>query len=159
MILAITGLLFLAWGLYKLLRTPVRAFLRDCGDGLPHIERSYLNGRLLTYRRSGLSAVNSGINIGGDYTVMWCKKEIQAIENRSISDVKLQVHRTKQYVDSLYAGTETAYYIRVTYADEHGKNWNFKIRLNEFQAKMVYDALAPLTTAVDYSESMIHEIG
>ncbi|MBR4201165.1 MAG: hypothetical protein IKQ91_07820 [Oscillospiraceae bacterium] len=158
-ILAVSGLGFLLWGIWKLYRTPVRAFLREYEAELPHIARSYLNGKVLSFRSSGLSAENNGINIGGNYTVMWYKKGIVAIDNKRITKVTKQVQRTNYYGDGLYLGAGTAHRLCIGYKDAAGKSWNCRIQLNEYQTEMACEALAPFRTAAEYSENIHHEIG
>ena len=137
--LAVGGLIFLSWGLAKLLRTPVRAFLRQCGDALPHIDRSYLNGRVLSYKKG---TVRSGINIGGNYTVIWDEKRITAVENIRITDVRKHVKRTKYYGNGVYTGAATAYYLVVDYDDAAGAGHRCSAQLSEFQVEMGCEALS-----------------
>ena len=157
--LAIGGALFLGWGIAKLLRTPVRGFIRDCGNELAHIERSYLSGRMLTYRRSGIDWVNNGINIGGNYTVVYYKSAIRAIENRSITGVSRSIKRTDHYVNGIYTGSYSFFFLRIDYTDSSGSSRCIRIELNEFQAEMAYDALSANHAAPGYQSVTEHEIG
>ena len=150
--LAFGGLIFLVWGLVILLRTPVRKFLRSCGDRLPEIERSYLEGRELTNKLDGIC-------IGNTYTVLYEKNSITAIENRRITDVTRNIRQIRHYLNSLYAGTETEYRLRITYQDEAGSEHIRSVRLNEFQTEMAYEKLAGDRKPAVVTESTQHEVG
>ncbi len=150
--LAVGGLIFLVWGLVILLRTPVRKFLRSCGDELPHIERSYLNGKTLKYKQNV-------INIGGNYTVMLDASGITAADNRRITAVTRGVRRTRHFINQMYAGSELEYRISIQYQDADGRPCTRSLRLNEFQAEMAYEALAVFRKPASYDEKTMHEIG
>lgn len=158
-ILAFAGVFFLLWGIFKLRCTPVRLFLRKYAPELDAIERSYLNGKVLTFRCSGLSAENNGINIGGAYTVMWYRDGICAIENQRITSVTRRVFRTKYYNNGIYAGTGTKFLLCVYFRTAEGEDRWCRIRLNAFQAEMAYEALAPFRSAVEYMEHIRHDVG
>lgn len=150
--LAFGGLIFLVWGLIILLRTPVRRFLRGCGEHLPEIERSYLEGKILTGHRNGIC-------IGNAYTVLFGQKSITVVENRSITDVTRSVMQIKHYLNSLYAGTETEYRICIRYQDAAETDRTRFLRLNEFQTEMVYDQLAADRKPPELTERTRHEVG
>ena len=150
--LAVGGLIFLVWGLVILLRTPVRKFLRSCGDELPHIERSYLNGKTLKYKQSV-------INIGGNYTVLLDASGITSVDNRRITAVTRGVRRTRHFINQMYAGSELEYRISIQYQDADGRPCTRSLRLSEFQAEMAYEALAVFRNRVSYDEKTVHEIG
>lgn len=158
-ILALAGLGFLLWGIAKLRCVPVRQFLRKYEAELPHIERSYLNGKVLTFRSTGVTAENNGINIGGNYTVMWYLTGICAIDNKRITKVTRRVVRTNYYNDGVFCGTGTKFLLQVDYLAADGESRWCRIRLNEFQAEMAYDALTPIREAAEYKENIHHEIG
>lgn len=83
-VLAVSGIISAMWGVFKLLHTPVSSFIANCGEKLPEIERSYLNGKMLTYRKNGEHACNSGINIGGNYVVMYTDSVIICLDKNEI---------------------------------------------------------------------------
>ncbi|HRU96083.1 MAG TPA: hypothetical protein P5092_01420 [Ruminococcus sp.] len=157
-ILAVTGGIFLLWGIMKLRRTPVRAFLRSCGDELPYIERSYLNGRMLSFHYNGLKSENSGINIGGNYTVVYNQTEIRAIDNRCIKDVSKKIRHIKNYKGGIYTGSETENYLIIGYTDSENNELSFRIWLNEFQVEMAYRALSSAHSETSYDEHINNEI-
>ena len=150
--LAFGGLIFLVWGLVILLRTPVRKFLRSCGDELPHIERSYLNGKTLKYKQSV-------INIGGNYTVLMDASGITVIDNHRITEVTRNIRRTRHFINHMYAGTETEYRLSVQYRDAGGLSFTRYLRLNEYQTEMAYEALAVFRKPASYDEKTVNEIG
>lgn len=157
--LAIGGLIFLSWGLAKLLRTPVRPFLRACGENLPQIERSYLNGKMLTFRRNGHFSENNGINIGGNYIVLYDKNGIRAVDSQQITDVIRNIRRIKYYNNSIYGGTRTEYCLMLKYTGADGQPHSTKVQLNEFQVEMAYDAISGFRNAVQVESQIHHEVG
>ncbi|MBQ8921672.1 MAG: hypothetical protein IJ060_05880 [Oscillospiraceae bacterium] len=146
--LAIGGLIFLSWGLLKLLRTPVRAFCRACGENLPHIDRSYLNGKLLSYRKGD---IRSGICIDGDYTVIWDAKRITAVENSRVTEARKHIRRTKYYGNGVYTGSRTDYFLIVDYDDAAGSGHRCSAQLNEFQVEMALEAMNAARSSVGFS--------
>ena len=156
--LAIGGIIFLWWGLAKLLKTPVKNFIISCGDNLSHIERSYLNGKMLTFKRNGEYSVNSGINISGNYIVFYNSKNIYAIDRKDIISVKRDFHKTKFYGDGLYMGALMDYF--VSFEVKKGeKIWEYSVQLGEFQTEMVYEALSVYHTSAQFSQSTVHDVG
>ena len=153
--LAIGGLIFLGWGLLKLLRTPVRAFIRECGNDLPRIERSYLEGRLLTFCKG---KVRGGINIGEDDTVIWTETRIVRIENNRITDVRKHVKQTKFYGNGVYTGAETAHYAVIDYDDAAGNGHRCSVQLHEFQVEMACEALHAFRTKASFSTAVQNDI-
>lgn len=159
--LAVGGLIFLLWGMAKLLNTPVRKFISSCGDELPYIESSYLNGRMLSFKRNGEHSENSGINIGGNYTVLYNKDSIHVIDNKEIFSVGRYVLRKKYYGNGVYTGAYMEYYLSVTLKQRYSgdKVRTYRVQLNEFQAEMAYKALAPYRTSAEYNERIKHDVG
>lgn len=155
--LSIGGLIFLVWGTVIIFRTPVRRFIRSCGDELPMIERSYLNGKMLVFRRNGIYTENNGINIGGNYIVIFHRKNILAIDRNSVTKAEKSVQRNKYYGDGLYTGSEMRYYLTVHYDTAKGDNCWVKIQLNEFQLEMAYEALSPYKADTSYDTPVRRE--
>lgn len=143
-ILIFSGLLFGGWGAFKILNTPVRAFIKECGEKYPEIERSYLNGRMLTYKRNGELSCNCGINISGKYTVIYNSKKIDFIENAEIGSVQKHVTKTKYYGNQIYNGTVFSYTLIITLKmrSENDIPKQYRVKLNEFQLEMAYQALS-----------------
>ena len=153
-ILIFSGLLFGGWGAFKLLNTPVRAFIKECGEKYPEIERSYLNGRMLTYKRNGELSCNCGINISGNYTVIYNSKKIDFIENAEIDSVQKHVTKTKYYGNQIYNGSVFSYTLIITLKKriENDIPKQYRVKLNEFQLEMAYKALSaynvPITASI-----------
>ena len=156
-----SGLLFGGWGAYKLLKTPVRAFIKQCGEKLPEIERSYLNGRMLTYRRNGEGSCNNGINIGGNYTVIYSADSITAIDNSDIESVCKHVTKTKYYGNNVYTGSVFSHRLYINLKAREGElaGRQYSVELNEFQVQMVYEALSRYNTPVTASLKEHIEVG
>lgn len=153
-ILIFSGLLFGGWGAFKILNTPVRTFIKECGEEYPEIERSYLNGRMLTYKRNGELSCNCGINISGNYTVIYNSKKIDFIENAEIGSVQKHVTKTKYYGNQIYNGSVFSYTLIIT-LKKRSKNdipKQYRVKLNEFQLEMAYQALStynvPITASI-----------
>lgn len=152
-ILAAAGLLFGGWGAYKLLKTPVRKFIKSCGDKLPIIERSYLNGRMLTYKRNGERSCISGINIGGNYIVIYEDKVIRCIDRNEIGSVSKHVTKTKYYGNNIYSGSVFTHELIISLKPRSGElvGLKYSVELNEFQVQMAYEALSVYNTPVSSS--------
>lgn len=159
--LAISGIIFGGWGAYKLRKTPVRAFIKQCGERLPVIERSYLNGRMLTYRRNGEGSCNNGINIGGNYTVIYSADSITAIDNSDIESVTKHVTKTKYYNNHIYSGAVFSHKLYIALKAREGEltGRQYSVELNEFQVQMAYEALSPYNTPVTASVREHTEVG
>ena len=142
-VLAVSGILAAMWGGFKLLHTPVRSFIANCGEKLPEIERSYLNGKMLTYRRNGEHSCNSGINIGGNYVVMYSNGMIICMDRAEIESVNKHITKTKHYGNGVYAGSVFTYSLIVNLKDQDGSSCtHYQVELNEFQVQMAYEALS-----------------
>lgn len=160
-ILIFSGLLFGCWGAFKILNTPVRAFIKECGEKYPEIERSYLNGRMLTYKRNGELSCNCGINISGSYTVIYNGKKIDFIDNAEIGSVQKHVTKTKYYGNQIYNGSVFSYTLIIT-LKKHSENdipKQYRVKLNEFQLEMAYQALSTYNVPVTASIREKTEIG
>lgn len=153
-VLIFSGLLFGGWGAFKVLNTPVRAFIKECGEKYPEIERSYLNGRMLTYKRNGELSCNCGINISGNYTVIYNSEKIDFIENAEIDSVQKHVTKTKYYGNQIYNGSVFSYTLIITLKKriENDIPKQYRVNLNEFQLEMAYNALSayniPITASI-----------
>lgn len=142
-ILAVSGFLASIWGGFKLMHTPVSSFIANCGEKLPEIERSYLNGKMLTYRKNGEHACNNGINIGGNYVVMYTNNQIICMDRNEIDSVNKQITKTKHYGNGVYTGSVFSYYLILNLKDQEESDCaHYKIELNEFQVNMAYEALS-----------------
>ncbi len=142
-LLAVSGILASLWGSFKLLHTPVRSFIANCGEKLPEIDRSYLNGKMLTYRKNGEHACNNGINIGGNYVVMYTNNQIICMDRNEIDSVNKHITKTKYYGSGVYTGSVLSYYLIVNLKATDGSSCtHYQIELNEFQVNMAYEALS-----------------
>ena len=143
-ILAVSGLLFGAWGIWKLMKTPVRSFIKQCGENLPMIECSYLNGKMLTYRKNGEHACNNGINIGGNYIVIFSSKAINCFARNEIESVNKHITKTKYYGNAVYTGSLFTYSLIIDLKEQKNRNAvrRYKLDMNEFQVEMAYRELS-----------------
>lgn len=151
--LAACGILFGIWGAYKYLKTPVKAFVKECGEKYPEIERSYLNGKMLTYKKNGEHSCNSGINIGGNYTVIYNDKKIDFIDNAEIESVDRRITKTKHYVNHIYTGSvfTNTLIIKLKRHSENERARYYNVKLNEFQVEMAYNALSVYSAPAEAS--------
>lgn len=160
-ILAVSGLLFGAWGVWKLMKTPVRNFIKQYNEKLPEIERSYLNGRMLTLRRNGEHSCNNGINIGSNYVVIYDNKAINCFDRSDIIAVNKHITKTKYYGNSIYTGSLFTYKIYFSVKNEttisHSRQYS--LELNEFQTEMVYEALSVSGSAASAEITEHSEVG
>ena len=143
-ILAVSGLLFAVWGAVKLMKTPVRPFIKRCGEKLPEIERSYLSGRMLCYRKNGEHSCNNGLNIGGNYIVLYDSKNINYIDRNEIESVSKHVTKTKYYGNAVYNGSLFTYSLIIDLREQSDSKAvrRYKLDMNEFQVEMAYEALS-----------------
>lgn len=143
-ILAASGLLFGVWGAAKLMKTPVSPFIKRCGEKLPEIERSYLNGRMLCYSKNGEHSCNNGLNIGGNYIVLYDSKNINFIDRNEIESVNKHVTKTKYYGNAVYSGSLFTYSLIIDLREQSNSKAvrRYKLDMNEFQVEMAYEALS-----------------
>ena len=159
-VFAVAGIMFTGWGTRKILDTPVKKFISDCGENLKYIENSYLNGKMLSYRRNGEHACNNGINIGNDYIIIYNKDKINVIEVSDIYFVCRYVLKTKYYGNSIYTGSGYTYSLSILLKiDENNPNIRrYNIDMNEFQVEMAYEAVAPYATTAELEQNIENDV-
>ena len=142
-VILLTGIGFVLYGIYGLSSVNVRKFISSCGVILDDINDSYMNGKLLTYKKAYSDEYrNCGINIGGKYTVIFTVKEIAALKNFDISDVQHRILRTKYYGNDIYTGARYTHHIDITVRNsDTGNNKTFTVELSEFQAELAAEEL------------------
>lgn len=128
---------FFIWGMYSLNSAPVRKFMKHYADEINEIAESYMNGRLLTFKRNWSDKyVCNGINIGRKYTVVYNKSKITAVKNADIQLVHRYIKHTKYYCNSIYAGIKNTFHLDIILHTKRGK---LTIELNEFQTQMAIE--------------------
>jgi len=154
------GLIFAGRGMKKVLNTPVKKFIIDCGENLSDIERSYLNGKMLSYRKNGEHACNSGINIGSEYIVIYNNNKITAIKNSDIYFVCRYVLKTKYYGNSVYTGSVYTYSLSITLKidEQHPNIRSYSADMNEFQVEMAYHAITPYATVWELEQEVQSDV-
>ncbi|MGN0579561.1 MAG: hypothetical protein ACI4JE_01705 [Ruminococcus sp.] len=141
--LTLVGLGLAAYGIYCLSAMNVRRFIRRCGDALPEIERSYMEGKLLTYKKSASDEYcNDGINIGSDYVIIFTPKDISALKRADISNFRHKIKRTKYYGNGVYTGTVYTHHIEIDVINpRNGAVKTFSAQLGEFRSELACEEM------------------
>lgn len=113
---------------------PVRRWLkRDIDYGA--LERSYLGGRILTYKKNGFI-------FGTTHIHAFTEKKIYAIDYEIAEGISRKIVRLKKYEDGIYSSEEYQHYAVIhVRLPESGTIHDVEIELNEFQVQMVIDDL------------------
>lgn len=140
----IVGILIVIYGFFGLFPKNVRSFIKKCGADLDAINASYMDGKLLTYKKLYSDEHrNGGINIGSEYTVIFNVKEIAAVKNSDIVSAQHRILRTKYYGNSVYTGTKYTHHIDVTVKNPlSGNIRTFTAELDRFQAELAQEELS-----------------
>ena len=110
----------------------VRKFLKRDID-YPALERSYLKGKMLTYK-------NSGIILGTTHIHIFTADNIYAIDYRIADDITRKVVRVKEFDDSMYTGNRYDHYAVVNARiPKSGSTAKVEVELNEYQVQMIID--------------------
>ena len=110
----------------------VRKFLKRDID-YPALERSYLKGKMLTYK-------NSGIILGTTHIHIFTSDNIYAIDYRIVDDITRKVVRVKEFDDSMYTGNRYDHYAVVNARiPKSGSTAKVEVKLNEYQVQMIID--------------------
>ncbi len=113
---------------------PVRKWLKSDID-YNALESSYLNSRMLTYKKNGLA-------LGTTHIHAYTEKKIYAIDYRLVDKISRKIVRLKKYEDSIYSSEEYQHYASIhVRLPQSGTIHNIDIELNEFQVQMVIDNL------------------
>ncbi len=125
--LLLIGTIIFYSGMTLIIR-PVKNFYRENYD-FSTIENSYKNGKIMTYKKSG-------INIGRDYTIIYDEKRIFPIKNINIQYVERSLVRRKTYYNGDF--TKDKYFNKLyikTYM------WEYTVELNEYQIETAINYL------------------
>ncbi len=127
------GLLFY-WQLSLYTGKPVRRWLKGDID-YNALEASYLNAKMLTYKKNGLAFGTSHIHA---YT----EKKVYAIDYRLVEGISRKIVRLKKYEDNIYSSEEYQHFAVIQLRlPQSGKMQEIEIELNEFQVQMAIDNL------------------
>lgn len=119
--------IFYALGFKSFLALPVKKLYQGNYD-IKAVEDSYNNGKMMSHKKNG-------INIGGNYTLIYSEKEIHVISNFSIHNVTHDITRVKKYVNSIYDSDEYKHKLRITAERE------YFVELNEYQVETAISEL------------------
>lgn len=159
-ILPILGVLLfgaLFWSQLSLyIGMPVRRWLKRDIDH-DALERSYLSGRILTYKKNGFI-------FGTTHIHAFTEKKIYAIDYELAEGISRKIVRLKKYEDGIYSSEEYQHYAVIhVRLPESGNIHDVEIELNEFQVQMVIDDLHlykqgnELQTDINLEESKYNE--
>lgn len=115
-------------GAEKYFAIPVKKLYKRRDIDISDVEKSYDNGRLLTYKKCG-------INIGTDYTVIYSERAVAVIRNSDVKSVTRHITRLKKYDGTLYSGEEYLHKVRIIADKEY-----FAV-LNEYQVEMAVNEI------------------
>lgn len=111
---------------------PVRRWLKRDIDH-DTLERSYLSGRILTYKKNGFI-------FGTTHIHAFTEKKIYAIDYELAEGISRKIVRLKKYEDGIYSSEEYKHYAVIhVRLPESGNIHDVEIELNEFQVQMVID--------------------
>lgn len=113
--------IFYSFGFKNFIALPVRKLYQENYD-IEAVEDSYNNGKMMSHKKNG-------INIGGEYTLIYSEKEIHVISNFSIHNVTHSLTRVKKYVNSTFDSDEYQHKLCIT-ADRE-----YFVELNEYQVE------------------------
>ena len=132
------GMIIFGWIFYmelsEYIGMPVRKWLR--GDiNYKVLEGSYLNSRMVTYKKNGLA-------LGTTHIHAFTDKKIYAIDYRLVTGITRKVVRLKKYEDGIYSSEEYKHFAVIhVRLPRSGEIHDVEIELNEFQVQMVIDKL------------------
>ncbi len=111
---------------------PVRKWLRGDID-YDELNRSYVNSRLLTYKKNGFA-------FGTTHIHAFTEKKIYNIDYRLAEGITRKIVRLKNYEDGIYSSEEYKHYAVIhVRLPESGRISLVEIELDEFQVQMVID--------------------
>ena len=136
---ALMGALLGVYALWKCSIPQVRTFCRNYAEYIPAINESYLNGKMLTFRRGRDPSENSGINIGEDFVVFYDKNHIYAARRSEILSASFRDENMDFYGTGMYTGSRKCHYL-----DMHIEEDTQPVRtleLGEFQNRLAAEEL------------------
>ncbi len=135
----VCAVLFGAYALWKCTIPQVRTFCQNYAEYIPAINESYLNGKMLTFRRGRDPSENSGINIGEDFVVFYDKSHIYAARRSEILSASFRDENMDFYGTGMYTGSRKCHYL-----DMHIEEDTQPVRtleLGEFQNRIAAEEL------------------
>ncbi|MCR4851141.1 MAG: hypothetical protein K5870_07765 [Lachnospiraceae bacterium] len=97
------------------------------------LERSYLSGRILTYKKNGFI-------FGTTHIHAFTEKKIYAIDYELAEGVSRKIVRLKKYEDGIFSSEEYQHFAVIhVRLPRSGNIHEVEIELNEFQVQMVID--------------------
>lgn len=143
------GLLFY-WELTLYIGMPVRKWLKSDID-YDVLETSYLNARMLIFKKNGLAFGTSHIHA-------FTEKKVFAIDYRLVEGISRKVVRLKKYEDNIYSSEEYQHFAMIhVRLPQNGKIQDIEIELNEFQVQMAIDNLQVYKLGKKLTENMTLE--
>jgi len=113
---------------------PVRKWLNGDID-YNELESSYLNSKILTYKKNGLA-------LGTSHIHAYTEKKVYAIDYRLVEGISRKIVRLKKYEDNIYSSEEYQHFAIIhVRLPQSGKIHDIEIELNEFQVQMAIDHL------------------
>jgi len=126
--------LFFYWELSLYIGRPVRKWLNGDID-YNELESSYLNSKILTYKKNGLA-------LGTSHIHAYTEKKVYAIDYRLVEGISRKIVRLKKYEDNIYSSEEYQHFAIIhVRLPQSGKIHDIEIELNEFQVQMAIDHL------------------
>lgn len=127
------GVLFY-WQLASYIGMPVRRWLKSDID-YNKLEASYLNARMLIYKKNGLA-------LGTSHIHAFTEKKVYAIDYGLVEGISRKIVRLKKYEDNIYSSEEYQHFAVIQVClPQNGEIQNVEIELNEFQVQMAIDHL------------------
>ena len=124
-------------------------YTHDCD--FDTLEKSYLNGKFLYYKRNGLG-------FGTTHIHGFTKGKVYAVDYRLAENITRKVVRVKEYEDSLYGKSRYEYYAVIKVRlPESGRITDVSIELDEFQVQMAIDEFKKMNYTADKDNSIAYE--
>lgn len=141
---------FFYWEFSLYIGMPVRKWLSSDID-YSVLESSYLNSKMLTYKKNGLA-------LGTSHIHAYTEKKIYAINYRLVEGISRKIVRLKKYEDNIYSSEEYQHFAMIhVRLPQSGTIHNVEIELNEFQVQMVIDNLQLYKPGDKLTENMTVE--
>lgn len=143
------GVLFY-WEFSLYIGMPVRKWLKGDID-YNKLEASYLNSRMLIFKKNGLA-------LGTSHIHAYTEKKIYAIDYRLVEGISRKIVRLKKYEDNIYSSEEYRHFAVIhVRLPESKRIHDVEIELNEFQVQMAIDNLPIFKLGEKLTENMTVE--
>ncbi len=141
---------FFYWEFSLYIGMPVRRWLKSDID-YNKLESSYLNSRMLIFKKNGLS-------LGTSHIHAYTEKKIYAIDYRLVEGISRKIVRLKKYEDNIYSSEEYQHFAVIHVRLPESKLiHDVEIELNEFQVQMAIDNLQVYKLGEKLAENMTVE--